>query len=311
MGILSGEYRLSKRLIAGLLNDIYNLPVSTGTISNTEKLVSEALKKPVEEAHEYVKAQPVKHADETSHKQKGNKMWMWVCIAALVAIFMTRPKRDTRAAKDLLGETFVGILVSDRYSAYNWIDITRRQFCWAHLLRDFTKISERSGKAGQIGEQLLAYSHRMFRLWWMTRDGPLNRIQFVKSMEPVREGIEKLLEQGGVCKDVKTQNTCKKLLKQKAGLWTFVEVEGVEPTNNTAEQTIRAYVIWRKISFGTQSERGNRFVERMLTTTASCRLQKRNSLDFVTSAVEAHLKNEPAPSLLPVTEKSPALDIAA
>jgi len=299
VGTLSGEYRMSKRLKVKLFSDFFSIPLSVGTISKAEKTVSAALEKPVDEAHEYVKTQDSVHCDETSHKRKGGKMWVWVGIAALVAVFMIRTKRDTLSAQALLGENFHGIVISDRYSAYNWLEITRRQLCWAHLLRDFTKISERSGKPGQIGEQLLACSKRLFRLWHMTRDGVLSRPQFSKSTEPIIALTEQLLEQGAACDESKTANTCKKLLKQKAALWTFIEVEGVEPTNNLAEQTIRFYVMWRKLSYGTQSECGDRFVERVLTTTATCRLQERDSLEYMTAAVSAYLKGEAAPSLLP------------
>jgi hypothetical protein len=73
----------------------------------------------------------------------------------------------------------------------------------------------------------------------------------------------------------------------------------VEPTNNIAERTIRPYMLWRKASFGTQSERGNLFVERMLTVSATCRQQNRNVLQYVTAAICAHLRGEPIPSLLP------------
>jgi len=102
------------------------------------------------------------------------------------------------------------------------------------------------------------------------------------------------------CGHPKTSGTCNKLLKVKAALWTFVDIEGIEPTNNFAERTLRPAVIWRKLSFGTRSARGNRFVERMLTATATCRQQDRNVLDYVTRAVEAKLKRTAAPSLLPV-----------
>jgi transposase len=110
--------------------------------------------------------------------------------------------------------------------------------------------------------------------------------------------MEMLLEQGMRCNESKTANTCKKLLKYKTALWTFIETEGVQPTNNFAEQLIRSYVLWRKSSFGTQSDRGDLFVERMMTVTTTCKLQKRNRYEYINSAVDAHLRNEPVPSIL-------------
>ncbi|MDI7267324.1 MAG: transposase [Myxococcota bacterium] len=171
--------------------------------------------------------------------------------------------------------------------------------CWAHLIRDMTKISERAGKAGEIGNRLLEFVQRMFHLWHQLRDGALTRAAFQQAMVPIREAIESLLRDGTVCSDAKTERTCKKILKLRAALWTFVEVEGVEPTNNVAERAIRAYVLWRKASFGTQGDRGNAFVERILTVCATCKQQRRNVLDYVTAAVEAHLRGRAAPSLLP------------
>jgi transposase len=302
---------MSKRLKVKLFDDFFSIPISVGTLSKAEKIVSAALEQPVAEAHQYVKAQNAVHSDETSHKRSGGKMWMWLAVAALVAVFMIRTNRDTLSAQQLLGKNFRGIVISDRYSAYNWLEITRRQLCWAHLKRDFTKISERSGEPGQIGEQLLACTNRLFRLWHMTCDGNLSRSQFSKSTEPIIAITERLLKQGTTCEESKTAGTCKRLLKQKAALWTFIEVEGVEPTNNLAEQTIRFYVMWRKLSYGTQSERGDRFVERVLTATATCRLQNRDSLEYMTAAVSAYLKGESSPSLLPNLDEPTPVKLAA
>jgi len=160
IGTLTGGYRLSKRLVQGLLQDLYRIELSVGAISQSEEIISAALEAIVQEAHAYIQQAEVVHSDETGHKEKGEKQWMWVAIAGLVSVFMARASRSTAIAKELLGEAFAGILVSDRYSAYTWVDTGRRQLCWAHLLRDFTKISERSGAAGQIGEQLLEHACR-------------------------------------------------------------------------------------------------------------------------------------------------------
>lgn len=233
-------------------------------------------------------------------------MWMWLAATLCVAVFIIRGQRSTRMAKELLGENFVALLVSDRFAAYNWVKTAFRQFCWAHLTRDIQKISERSGKAGKIGDELLDYTRRMFRLWHRFKAGDMNRKTFQAAMAPLRSQIGRLLEEGARCGHSKTENTCKNILKQKEALWNFVDnfvdIDGVPPTNNLAEQQIRFYVLWRKSSFGTQSERGNLFVERMMTTTATCRLQGRNRYAYITAAVAAHLKNEPFPSLLPADE---------
>ncbi len=312
VAVFTGDYRLGKRPTQRVFSDVFNFPVSLGTISNAEKTVSAALEQPVEEAKVYIREYKESvNADETSHKQQGDKMWVWLAATMLVAVFIIRASRSAQSAKDLLGEEFAGILTTDRYASYNWIKTTCRQFCWAHLKRDMQKISERSGRAGQIGDEILDYIKRMFRLWHRHKDEEMSRQTFQSAMKPIRENIERLLTEGMTCGHEKTQNSCALILKHKEALWTFVDIEDIEPTNNFAEQLIRFYVLWRKSSFGTQSERGNLFVERMMTTTTTCKLQKRNRYDYITAAVAAHLKNEPIPSLLPTEEIVDALKLAA
>ncbi len=302
VGVLAGKYRMSKRYVKELLSDLFGFEISLGSVSNTEARVSEALAEPVEEAGEYVREQAVAHMDETGYWMAAMRAWLWVVGTPLVSVFAIRFSRGSAVAKEMLGEAFRGFLVSDRWGAYNWMDVLRRQLCWAHLIRDFTKISERSGRSAEIGNAILDYAERMFELWYRVRDGPMTRADFRRAMAPIRQAVEKLIEEGVECGHAKTSRTCKRLLKVKAALWTFVDHEGIEPTNNFAEQVIRLAVMWRRVSFGTQSERGNRFVERMLTVTATCRQQNRNVLDYVTAAVEAKLNGTAAPSLLPDRE---------
>jgi transposase len=299
VAVLSGKYHLSKRQIEEVLSDLLGLDVSLGTVSNTEARASEALAAPVEEAHAYVNEQPVVHAAETSHKEANEKAWMWTAVTTFVSVFLICGNRATESAKRLLGETFGGILVSDRWHSYNWVDAARRQLCWAHLERDITKISERGGRSEEIGEAILGYIQKMWHLWHLFDSGQRQRPWFKRKMKPIREEIESLLAEGVVCGHAKTQRTCKRILKLKSALWTFVETPGVDPTNNVAERTIRPYVLWRKMSFGTQSERGNLFVERMMTVSATCRQQNRNVLDYVSDAIRAWLRGETPPSLLP------------
>ena len=299
IGTLTGGYRLSKRLVQGLLQDVFRIELSVGLISQSEALISAALQTIVQEAHAHIRQAAVVHSDETGHKEKGKKQWMWVAIAGMVSVFMARAARSADIAKELLGNAFAGILVSDRYSAYTWVDAARRQWCWAHLLRDFTKISERSGVAGQVGEQLLELTKRMFRYWHRVRDGTLSREKFIPCMTHIQAKMEAALQRAVLHGDAKTANTCKGILKLKTALWTFVSTPGVDPTNNLAERTIRGYVIWKKTSFGTQSKRGSVYMERMMTTVGSCKLQGRNVLEFLTHAVRARVGNGTMPSLLP------------
>jgi transposase len=302
VALCTGSYRLSKRTTQQVMDDIFGVPMSVGTISQSEKTTTEVLAPPVEEARAHVTEQAVAHVDETSWRQDGKRAWLWVAVTSLVTVFVIRMSRGGQVARELLGERFAGILVTDRYSAYNWYPVRWRQLCWAHVLRDFEAIRSRGGASEAIGEALLAQAHQLFTWWHRVREGTLKRSTFRSYMSPLRREVERLLEAGRRCGVPKTEGTCREILKRREALWTFVQVEGVEPTNNSAERSIRPGVQRRKISFGTQSEEGSRFVESMMTVVATLKQQKRNVLDYLTAAHEAALRGEAAPSLLPASE---------
>jgi transposase len=299
VALLSGKFHLSKRHIEETLEDLFGLPLALGTVSNTEARVEAALAKPVEEARAFVQAQAVVHMDETGWNEGGQKRWMWTALTSAVAVFAIRASRGAQVVAELLGTAFRGFLVSDRWSAYTWVDAARRQLCWSHLKRDFVRIAERAGAAAAIGAELLEATRAIFGLWHNFRDGPLSRAALQHALRPLRQRVEALLDQGTRCGHAKTQRTCQRILKLAGALWTFVDVPGVDPTNNAAERAIRPAVWWRQASFGTHSDQGNRFVESLLTVSSTCRLQARNVLDFLVQAIEAHLAGLPSPSLLP------------
>lgn len=325
LALLSSRFHLSKRLIVELCQELLGLVVSVGTVSASDHQVSEAVAPAVAEAHQYVQQQPVVNADETSCPQgnadgqnpTGTKGWLWVAVTAWVTVFMVRLSRGQQVAKALLGEGFAGILGSDRWSGYGWVSRWLRQLCWAHLKREFTKIAERGGESGRIGAALLAEEARLFRYWHRVRDGTLQRSTFRTYVGPIRQRVGELLREAaawpvpgkGGGPDAKTARTCRDLLHLEAALWVFVRNENVEPTNNQAERSIRSFVLWRKGSFGTQSARGSRFVERMLTVVATSRQQGRSTLEYLTEAVTAYRQGQPAPSLLPVVASTPSLTV--
>jgi len=299
IGALGGVYHLSKRQTQGVLADLFGIELSVGAISESEAEIGDALAGITAEAHAHVQAAAVVHADETGHKECGARHWMWLVATHCVAVFLAAATRSAQAAREALGAAFAGVLVSDRYNAYAWVSAQRRQLCWAHLLRDFTKIAERSGAPGRIGDELIALTQRMFACWHRVRDGTMRRRVFNLQMPFLRHRIETLLQEGAACRHAETARTCKNILNLRCALWTFIDTSGVEPTNNHAERTLRRFVIWRKISFGTQSTRGSRYVERIMTVAGSCRLQGRNVLDFLTRAIQAHWGHGTTPSLVP------------
>lgn len=300
IGTFTGGYRLSKRLVQSLLQDMFDIELSTGVISESEAVLAAALAPAVRQAQDHVRQAPVVFADETGHREQGVAGWLWVAIAGPVSVFLARTSRSAEVARELLGAAFAGVLVSDRYAAYGWVAAQQRQLCWAHLLRDFTKISERSGDAGRIGEELLAHTHRLFAFWHRVRDGTLSRDMFVCHMLFLRKNIEHLLQRGSACAEARTAGTCRRILTLRASLWTFVSTPDVEPTNNLSERSLRHYVVWRKICYGTQSGRGSLYVERMMTAVGCCKLQGRNLLDLLTQTVRAHWGQGSSPSLIPV-----------
>jgi transposase len=302
VALCTGSYRLSKRTTQQVMADLFGVPMSVGTISQSEQATTAVVAEPVESARAAVHEQAVAHVDETSWRQGRKRAWLWVAVTRMVTVFLIRMSRGGQVARELLGEHFSGILVTDRYSAYNWYPVRWRQLCWSHVLRDFEAIRGRGGASEEIGDALLAKAHQMFTWWHRVREGTLKRSTFQSYMSPLRREVEQLLEAGRRCGMSKTEGTCHEILKRREALWTFVQVEGVEPTNNSAERAIRPGVQRRKISFGTQSEEGSRFVESMMTVVATLKQHKRNVLEYLTAAHEAALRGEAAPSLLPACE---------
>ena len=302
--LLAGRYRLSKRLVQDLLLSVTGVDISLGAISNLEQEMSEGLAAPVTEAAAYVQQQDIAHLDETGWSEgrangRAKRAWLWVAATTLVSVFIVSTSRGSEVAKRLLGEDFTGILCTDRWSAYNWYDVVLRQLCWSHLTRDFQGFIDRGGEGGRIGQALMAQRNRMFKWWHRVRDGTLSREAFARRMRKVERAVGSLLREAVLRAEKKTAGMAEEILKLENAMWTFVDVPGVEPTNNFGERTIRNAVMWRKTSFGTQCPAGSRFVERILTSVTTLRQQKRNVLEYLTAIIRAYRCGGVAPSLLP------------
>lgn len=321
VGVLSGQYRQSHRMVQELLLELFGIEISVGSINQLRQESSQSVAEPVAQAHQYVQGQGNVNSDETSFAQgnsdeknpTGRKAWLWVMVTPLVSYFAVFLNRSGAVCRQLLGDTFTGMVSSDRFSAYNWLELKRRQICWAHLKRDFTRIAERSGVSGEWGRALLAQQMLLFEQWHRVRDGTLSRTEFITVAAPIQQQVHTLLTEAAGY-DIaapektllaKTVRTCQQLLKVEAALWTFVTTEGVEPTNNAAERALRPAVLWRKNSFGSQSEAGSLFVSRMLTVVTTLRSQNRPVLDYLVDACRAARQGQPAPSLLPVDSSTP------
>src|SRR5216683_3044249 len=303
VALYTGSYRLSKRTTQQMMDEVFGVPMRVGTISPLEQATTAAVAAPGEEAHTSVPEQAVAHLDATSGRQGGKRAWLWVAVTSWVTVLVIRMSRGGHVARELLGEQCVGILVTDRSSAYHWYPVRWRQVCWAHVRRDFEAMRGRGRCSEAIGDALLAQAHQMFAWWHRVREGTLQRSSFRSYMSPLRREVERLLEAGSRCGVPKTAGTCRDILKRREALWTFGQVEGVEPTKNPAERSIRPGVLWRKGSCGTQSAEGSRFVASMLTVVATLKQQQRHVLESLTAACAAALRGEAAPSLLPESDQ--------
>jgi transposase len=292
----TGVYHLSRRTTEGLLHDQFGVELSLGGISACEERVSAALATPVAAAVEYAQAQAAANVDETGWRLTRKLAWLWVLVTPFATVFRVQVGRGLAAAREHLG-LFKGVLTTDRWKAYDrWGG--RRQLCWAHLLRDFVSFSERKGASATLGQALLDETKRLLRKWRRLKDGELTREALRQRARPHERRIETLLVKASRCRQAKTAGQAREMLKLKHAFWTFIEEEGVEPTNNAAERALRAAVLWRKRAFGSHSVAGARFAERILTCAATLRSQKRNVIDFITTCVESHWRGSERPSLL-------------
>ena len=222
VAVLSGAYRLSKRNIQQLLADCWGVELALGSSSALESTTNEALQEPVAAARRFVQQQPVAHVDETGWREANDRAWLWTAVTQGVTVFLIRFSRGSQVAKELLGEAFAGILISDRWSGYRWVPLTCRQLCWAHLIREFCQLAEAGGSAAAIGEALGMCARQLFHWWHRVRDGTLQRSSFCVYATQLRCEVRALLREGAVCDDPKGATLCRSLLQYEPALWTFV-----------------------------------------------------------------------------------------
>lgn len=294
---LTGDYHLSRRRAARLCYDVFGVTISPGTISAMERQASEALEPAYEEVQREVEGAPVKHADGTSWLLAGAMMSLWVLTSASATLYKIFNDGQRKTIKPFFGR-LVGILVTDRACVFDFWAMAARQICFAHLLRRFVSFSQRDGPAGTMGRELLDLTGLVFEYWHGFRAGLLDREKLVDMMRPVREQFEAALERTVAADIPGVSGSCANMLEHRQALWTFLEHEGVEPTNNAAERALRPLVLWRKRSFGCQSQRGLRFVEHLMTVTQTARQQGKGVLDFIEAAIVARKRGTPSPALL-------------
>jgi transposase len=298
MSYLSGCQHVSKRGVAEVVETVFGIPVSLGTVAALEREMTEALAVPYAEAAVAVRQAPVKNVDETSWKQAGKRCRLWTAVTAGAVLFLVPTRRGLDGFRALLGRDIIGMVCSDRWGTYNSVPLEQRQVCWAHLKRDFQRCVDRGGAAVRLGEGGLAVIAELFAHWHTFRGGGLDRAALQERVRPVRRQLRALLEAGRGCADREAATFCANLLALEPALWTFVSVEGVEPTNNLAERVQRPAVLWRKNSFGCWSAEGCRFVARLLSVVQTLRLQGRPVVDYLHQVLVATRAGGHAPPLL-------------
>jgi transposase len=296
-GLLMAYFRQSKRRTALFLETLLNQPCCPALTIKMQTQVTAALRPAYDELVTELPVQPHLNIDESPTKEAASKAWLWTFVGAFFTVFAWRGSRAATALTDLLTEDFAGVVTCDRAKMY-WL-LERLQWCWAHLKRDFQALADSEDRVvKRLGNDLLRQVCELFRQWSRCRDGTITRAQLKQRLAPTRRAVEGLLLRGLFSGHPQLVGMCRELYGHRQWLWTFLDQEGIEPTNNASERALRHAVIWRKLSFGTKSSGGSRFVETMLTVIETCRQQSRNVFEYVTTAVQAHYAQQPIPSLL-------------
>jgi transposase len=296
VALLMGSFRQSKRRVALFLEQVLQQPCSPGWVVKLQQQATVALRPDYERLVRQLPAQDTLGIDESPTKEGRAKAWLWTCVAPHFTVFALRTTRAATVLDDLLTAEFDGVVMCDRAKMY-W-RLPQLQWCWAHLKRDFQALIDSDDhQAKRLGRDLMRPTKALFRQWSRCRDGTITRTGCLRLMKPIRQEVEALLLRGVFSGNPAFAGMCRELWEHRQRLWTFLEVEGVEPTNNASERALRHAVIWRKLSFGTHSAHGSRFVETLLTVVETCRQQSRSVFEFLTKTIEAHFAHRPTPSL--------------
>jgi transposase len=297
IGLLHGRYRLSERETIAFLAEVCGVDVSLGSITTSCLRVSDALEGVDALIQATVQTQPHLWVDETSWREQSHRGWLWVAVSPAATCFRIDASRSQAALRRLIGEDYRGLVHSDRGCAYHSLSDWQRQLCWAHLVRNLQGLVDYQHEQSIWAQRMLKYGQQLFEVWRAYRNGFFDQVALQQALIPVRRALHEVLRDGASSSWQKLRTFCRDLLTHWDALWAFSRVEGIEPTNNTAERAIRPAVLWRKGCFGTQSAAGSRFVERMLSVRATCAQQGRNLFAFLSDAVGAAWAGQPTPTL--------------
>jgi transposase len=298
--------RMPRRMVLELMEQVLGIPLSLGSIQNSWEEASEAVAEPCVELERQLPHEPVLNSDETGYRTSGEKRWLWALVAPGFVFYKIALSRGAEVLVQLLGAAFAGILCSDRCPTYLKYHPGVGQFCWAHFKRNILGVLEisKTTEAERFCRDLLALHARLFRLWHRFRAGPgargepITREQLILKSVPLEKRFFALAFGHLDSRDKDVRNLATALCLHFERFFTFLDTEGVEPTNNAAERALRCAVQWRKISFGTRSPQGELAVARLLTVARTCRMQNRSSLGYLGHAIRSYRKGQSIPSLL-------------
>lgn len=298
--------RMPRRMVQRFLEEALHIDISLGSTQKAWEQASAAVEIPYEQLREDLKNQPVVNGDETGHRTNAEKRWLWVMVARTYVVYMIATSRKAEVLVALLGKVFNGIIGSDRCPSYAKYHKGKLQYCWAHFKRNILGALElaKTTEAERFCRDALALHARLFRLWHRfrgktdVRGAPMTRQQLRIQSMPIEKRFFALAERHLDSPDSQVRNLAYALFVNFENFFTFIDSDGVEPTNNSAERALRHAVIWRKIMFGNRSEAGEVAVARLLSIAATCKMQQRDALAYITSAIRCHRRREAPPSLL-------------
>ena len=297
--LLCARHRVSREGITELARELFGVSISTGTVDAIFQRVSEALAGPHLHLHDWVLDQAALHIDETGWKTSGEGRALWTATTPEAALFLIAEHCNRDQVKAMLG-AYPGIVISDRWNGYDYLDPDQRQACWSHLQRDFRRHSEGLAAQKTFGEHGLELTGRLFTAWRAFQHEHHDRAQLQTAIDEIRGELRPLVEHAARKSPRTRQHRgfAKNLLKIWPALWTFAAIDGVQPTNNPAERALRGPVINRKLSYGTRSNNGERFAERVLSAAVTCRLQGRSLFAYLGELITAHNRGDPFPALI-------------
>ena len=293
--------RMPRRVVEALLEQMLGITVSLGNTQTCWEEASAAVADPCQELEEQLHLEPVLNIDETGWRTNGEKRQLWAFVAGTFVVYTIAKTRGSELLARILGAVFEGILCSDRFSGYLKYHQGKGQFCWAHLKRNILGVLDFTKRTGteRFCRDALAVHASLFRLWHKFRSGLIDRQQLLNRSVRLQKRLFVLAEAHLDDSDRQVRNLARAFFEHSGRLFTFLEHDGVEPTNNSAERSLRTGVQWRKVCFGNRSGAGELATARLLTVTQTCRLHQRNPLQYLASAIICHRRSQAAPSILP------------